>query len=93
MDIAHRMIEMSGRDVEIVITGLREGEKLHEVLRTSGEEDQRPIHPKISHARVPVLEPNQLDWNHWSQVWLTDRADTNAVTQPAQPVRIVGSDR
>jgi len=82
MDIANRMIEMSGRDVDIVITGLREGEKLHEVLRTKGEEDQRPIHPKISHARVPVLDPQDLAWSRWSQVWGTPvpMAETRAAT-------------
>jgi FlaA1/EpsC-like NDP-sugar epimerase len=52
-----------------VITGLREGEKLHEVLRATGEEDQRPIHPKISHATVPVLTEAQLDWPYWSRMW------------------------
>jgi len=75
IDIAHRMIEMSGREVEIVITGLREGEKLHEILRTEGEEDARPVHPKISHARVPVLDPTDLRWSEWSRVWSGDVAN------------------
>jgi len=74
MDIAKRMIEMSGRKVEIVFTGLRSGEKLHEVLRTEGEDDRRPIHPKISHAHVPVLDPAELDWSRWSRVWAADTA-------------------
>ena len=69
MDIAERMIEMSGRKTEIVITGLRQGEKLNEVLRSGDEEDLRPKHPKISHARVPVLTLDQLDWTRWSRVW------------------------
>ncbi|HEY3408021.1 MAG TPA: nucleoside-diphosphate sugar epimerase/dehydratase [Propionicimonas sp.] len=69
MDIAERMIEMSGRDIKIVITGLREGEKLNEVLRASGEEALRPKHPKISHAVVPTLNEAQLDWGHWSRMW------------------------
>ena len=93
MDIANRMIEMSGKDVDIVITGLREGEKLHEVLRTSGEEDRRPIHPKVSHARVPVLDPSELDWRHWSQVWSTDRVAQDPVDRPVKPIRTAGSDR
>jgi dTDP-glucose 4,6-dehydratase len=89
MDIAERMIEMSGRDVEIVITGLREGEKLHEVLRTDGEEDQRPIHPKISHARVPVLNKAELVWDRWSSAWLAD----SAATPSSNPkLRLAGSD-
>src|SRR5690606_3490002 len=32
LDVAKRMIEMSGKQVEIVYTGLRRGEKLHEEL-------------------------------------------------------------
>lgn len=73
LDIAERMIEMSGRPIEIIYTGLRPGEKLHEVLWTAGEDDQRRIHPKISHAVVPPLDPDELDWSHWQQVW----ADTD----------------
>lgn len=90
MDIAERMIDMSGRDVEIVFTGLREGEKLHEILRTDGEEDRRPSHPKISHARVPVLEKADLAWSRWSKVWLSQcAAHASAAAQP----RLAGSDR
>lgn len=90
MDIAERMIEMSGREIDIVFTGLREGEKLHEVLRTEGEEDQRPVHPKISHARVPALSPQELDWSHWSQIWLPD--DPTEIAGRS-PLRSVGSER
>ena len=32
VDVARRLIERAGRDIEIVFTGLRPGEKLHEVL-------------------------------------------------------------
>jgi dTDP-glucose 4,6-dehydratase len=73
LEIANRMIEMSGRPIEIVYTGLRPGEKLHEVLWTADEDDQRRIHPKISHAVVPPLDPAELDWSYWQQVW----ADTD----------------
>jgi dTDP-glucose 4,6-dehydratase len=60
MDIAERMIAMSGRDVAIVFTGLRKGEKLTEDLLGDGESDQRPVHPQISHAMVPLLDPSDL---------------------------------
>lgn len=50
--IAERMIELSGREVEIVYIGLRPGEKLHEVL-FSEEEDVIPsLHPKIFRCRA-----------------------------------------
>lgn len=65
MDIAERMIEMSGKDVEIVFTGLREGEKMHEELVGLGEGDERPYHPKISHALVQTLAPGAMDKTVW----------------------------
>jgi FlaA1/EpsC-like NDP-sugar epimerase len=55
-EVARRLIERSGRDVEIVYTGLRPGEKLHEVLFAQDEPDFRPLHPLISHVPVPPLD-------------------------------------
>src|SRR5206468_1567058 len=40
---------------DIVYTGLRHGEKLHEDLFGDGEADERPLHPLISHVAVPPL--------------------------------------
>ncbi|MFC7400992.1 polysaccharide biosynthesis protein [Citricoccus sp. GCM10030269] len=65
LDIAQRMIEMSGKDVEITFTGLREGEKLHEELVGLGEGDERPFHPKISHAHVQALAPADINMDVW----------------------------
>jgi FlaA1/EpsC-like NDP-sugar epimerase len=61
LDIAMRMIEMSGHDVPIVYTGLRSGEKLHEDLLGVGEVDTRPVHPQVSHTVAPSLTPADLD--------------------------------
>jgi dTDP-glucose 4,6-dehydratase len=69
LDVATRMIEMADRDIEIVFTGLREGEKLHEVLLADGEADNRPIHPKISHTRVSPLAPDKLDQEQALDEW------------------------
>ena len=66
LDIVERMIRESGRDIGITFTGLRDGEKLHEVLMGEGELDERPKHPKISHAAVPPLEPDELDAARWN---------------------------
>lgn len=65
LDIAQRMIAMSGKDVDIKITGLREGEKMHEELIGEGETDVRPYHPKISHAHVGSFLPAELDRHAW----------------------------
>ncbi|MBG6216692.1 FlaA1/EpsC-like NDP-sugar epimerase [Arthrobacter sp. CAN_A6] len=65
LDVAQRMIAMSGKDIDIVFTGLRPGEKMHEDLIGVGEDDSRPLHPKISHTSVAVLDPGQLDLQEW----------------------------
>lgn len=67
LDVAERMIEQSGKDIEIVYTGLRHGEKLHEELVGNGESDERPFHPKISHARVKSLFADNLDRAEWTK--------------------------
>ncbi|MET4053270.1 FlaA1/EpsC-like NDP-sugar epimerase [Frigoribacterium sp. PvP054] len=61
LDIADRLIALSGRHVDVVFTGLRPGEKLHEELNGTDEVDSRPVHPSISHASVPALDACQLD--------------------------------
>jgi FlaA1/EpsC-like NDP-sugar epimerase len=51
--MARQLIDLSGKSIDIVFTGLRPGEKVHEQLFSTGETDQRPHHPLISHAYVP----------------------------------------
>ncbi|WP_336658889.1 polysaccharide biosynthesis protein [Leucobacter sp. USHLN153] len=76
LDVAQRMIAQSGRDVDIVFTGLRHGEKLHEELVGYGEGDERPFHPKISHAHVDTLSPAMLDHEGWiARMDLTPEAE------------------
>lgn len=67
LDVAQRMIEMSGKDIEIIFTGLRDGEKLHEDLVGASERTERPRHPKIWHARVETLSPDGLDKPRWNE--------------------------
>lgn len=57
-DMAQRLIDRSGKDVRIVFTGLRPGEKLHEELFGDGEKDVRTTHALISHTPVPPLDPS-----------------------------------
>ncbi|MGO3148353.1 MAG: polysaccharide biosynthesis protein [Leucobacter sp.] len=76
LDVAKRMINQSGKSIEIVFTGLRHGEKLHEVLTGDGEGDERPFHPKISHAHIGVISPNILDHEGWiARMDLTKEAE------------------
>jgi FlaA1/EpsC-like NDP-sugar epimerase len=83
-DMARRMIAMSGKAVDIVFTGLRDGEKMHEDLLGDGEHGERPLHHMISHVMVPSLDPHDLD----TQPWI--RAATGSVTI-GSPVRYVDS--
>ncbi len=60
LDIAQRMIALSGKDVEIVFTGLREGEKLHEDLTAETEHAVASAHPLISRTAVEPVPITQL---------------------------------
>lgn len=60
-DVARRLVEQSRRRVEITYTGLRPGEKLHEVLLSAGEEPRPSGHPLISTVDVPPLDASALD--------------------------------
>lgn len=57
LDMAKRLIRDSGKDVKVQITGLREGEKLHEVLFSDKEDSTPSQHPLISSVRVEPREP------------------------------------
>ena len=67
MDVAERMIAMSGKDIEIKITGLRPSEKLHEQLTGEDEIQDADGHPKISHTHARPLNPVDLDFALWEQ--------------------------
>lgn len=56
-DVARRLIDQAPRPVEIVYTGLRPGEKLHEDLLGAREPDLRPSHPLVSQVQVGPLPP------------------------------------
>ncbi|WP_170037258.1 polysaccharide biosynthesis protein [Georgenia soli] len=60
VDVARRMIAQSGRDIEIVFTGIRPGEKLHEDLFAPVEHHTLSEHPAISLVDVPPQDPDQL---------------------------------
>lgn len=55
-DVATRFAKLHRPELEIVYTGLRPGEKLHEDLFGADEFDVRPKHPLISHVPVPPLQ-------------------------------------
>lgn len=70
MDIARRMIEMSGRsvkekatpegDIELIVTGLRPGEKLYEELLIDHKSLQTTPHEKILRAKENKLTKSEV---------------------------------
>ena len=59
-EMARRMIAEADQAIDIVYTGLRQGEKLNEVLFSEEEQDWRPYHALISHVVVPPLHPGRI---------------------------------
>lgn len=54
-DVAQRLILEAGKEIDVIFTGLRPGEKLHEELFGDSETDDRRRHPLVSHCRVHPL--------------------------------------
>ncbi len=54
VDLAERIIGLAGRDVDIVFTGLRPGERLTEQLHSEVEAVYATSHPKLHLVRGPV---------------------------------------
>jgi len=65
LDLAEKMIWLSGleprKDIDIVFTGLREGEKLYEELLNNQENTIRTHHQKIMIAKVPQYEYEEIN--------------------------------
>ncbi len=59
-DMAEQLIALSGKKIEIVHTGLREGEKLHERLFGDTESYGSSVHPLISTAEVAPLVASEV---------------------------------
>ncbi|MFC9983462.1 polysaccharide biosynthesis protein [Microbacterium keratanolyticum] len=82
LDVAKRMIAMSGKTIEIVFTGLRPGEKLHEVLVGDREDLERPFHPKVSHTTADSISPERLDKAGWeARMFATPRDNETAIIE------------
>jgi FlaA1/EpsC-like NDP-sugar epimerase len=63
-ELAEQMIRLSGKrpgiDIEVTYTGLRAGEKLHEILFHPQERYQRTRHPRILQAMPRTMEAAKL---------------------------------
>ena len=74
---------MSGRDIDIVFTGLRPGEKLHEERFGYDELGVSPFHPMVSHVTVPPVDPDQLRSEPWVRLAMSS---DELLGIPVQPV-------
>jgi FlaA1/EpsC-like NDP-sugar epimerase len=82
LDLAKQMIRLSGRDeaeMPIVFTGVRPGEKMHEVLWNAGEMVGPTSHPKIMRAARAAIDPEWLDDSLAELERLVALADTEGV--------------
>jgi FlaA1/EpsC-like NDP-sugar epimerase len=59
-EMAEQVITLSGKQIEIVYTGLRAGEKMHEVLASEHENLAPTAHPLVGHVPVPPIDPDML---------------------------------
>ena len=60
IDVAQQLIDMSHKSIEIVFTGLRPGEKLHEDLFGSQEVHLQTQHHLITRVTVPAISPENI---------------------------------
>lgn len=60
-DVVNRLVEQLGSDVEINYTGLRPGEKLHEILASEGLERKQTSIPMISSLVVQPIDPEEVE--------------------------------
>jgi FlaA1/EpsC-like NDP-sugar epimerase len=85
LDLARKMIRLSGlepdRDIEIVFTGLREGEKLYEELLNNHENTLPTHHKKIMIAKVK--EYSYQDINKYIELFLDLVHDKNELKMVA----------
>jgi FlaA1/EpsC-like NDP-sugar epimerase len=62
LDVAERFAAQHDPPLEIVFTGLRPSEKLHEDLIAPDEVGERKVHKLITHVSVPALAPVGEMW-------------------------------
>lgn len=69
-DLAQHMINRSGRSINIEFTGLRPGEKEHEVLVSTQEKQQLTSHELVTRSRVLAINlpgPTEFSQTSWTK--------------------------
>jgi len=92
VDLAKNMIRLSGfkvgKDIHIVYTGLRPGEKLYEELLNTGENTLPTYHPKIMKASV-IRVKNNVIIGHLNDLMTKMQVDTDSFTLVTKLKQIV----
>ena len=60
VQLAHQLIDASGKDIEIIYSGLRPGEKMHEDLFAPGEDSKVTSHKLIRGVPVVPISDDEL---------------------------------
>ena len=57
LDLANQLIGLLNPSLKVEFTGLRPGEKLHEILVASDEVGVAKVHPRIVHTAAELADP------------------------------------
>ncbi|RAK02049.1 FlaA1/EpsC-like NDP-sugar epimerase [Larkinella arboricola] len=84
-DLARKMIHLSGyipgKDINLIYTGLRPGEKLYEELLSTNEQTLPTHHPKIMIARVITPERDEISATLRELRYLSTQSDANKLVR------------
>jgi len=81
VDLAKRMIKLSGVDIEIKYTGLRDGEKLYEEVLNEKETTLPTVHPKIMVAKVREYNYFEINKKYDELVQLSMTSDPISIVR------------
>ena len=89
-DLAKKMIQLSGltlgKDIQIVYTGLRPGEKLYEELLANEENTMPTHHPKIMIARVKEYDYDVIAADIRELISLFDTQNNEAIVRKMKEI-------
>lgn len=90
IDLAKKMIKLSrlelGKDIQIVFTGLRPGEKLYEELLNDKENTLPTHHPQIMVARVREYDPDRVNAEIDDLIRITEDHDNFAIVKKMKDI-------
>jgi len=90
VDLARKMIQLAGlkpeKDIEIVYTGLRSGEKLYEELLNDGEKVLPTHHAKIHIARVNPLDYERAKRLVYELIAANERKNSSGVVRKMKEI-------